>query len=162
MRAEKMMKEYKQMKLELEVTEMQLQRFTGISEEDMISTMSFSHPEGDDRVQTSGTSDKTAKIAINYKKVMERENEEWYRFLLGRYRKLKMELDFFEDSVRRLSGNLPEIVMDLLDTDITWDEIAGRHHVNRSMIGKYRKAAIKELDAIYEVRELCASEFMLS
>lgn len=162
MRAETMMKQYKQMKLELQVTEMQLQRFTGVTEDDVISMMSFSHPSGDERVQTSGTSDKTAKVALNYRKVMARENDEWYDFLLKRYLKLKEEIEFFEESVKRLSGELPEIITDLLGTDITWDMIATKHHVSRTMISKYRKAAIKELDAMYEVREKCESEYMLS
>lgn len=162
MKAEMMMKEYRQMKMELQVTEMQLSRFTGVSENDIISSMVFSHPDNEERVQTSTLSDKTAKVAMNYRKVMERENDEWYDFLLKRYRKLSEEISFFEESVRRLPGCLPEIIMDLLGEDATWDEVAVRHHISRRTVGNYRKQAIKELDAMYAVRESCVADYMLS
>ncbi len=95
MTAEVMMKEYKNMKKELTVTEFQLRQFQGVSEQDMIDSMLYSHQEGE-RVQTSTLSDKTANIAVKYKAAMERENDEWYGFLFHRYMFLKEELDFFE------------------------------------------------------------------
>lgn len=162
MRAETMMKEYKQMKMELQVTEMQLSRFRGITGDDVISMMTYSRPEGDERVQTSSLSDKTAKAALNYRKVMERENDEWYGFLMKRYRKLSEEISFFEESVQRLSGNLPEIMTDLLDGEMTWDEVSLKHHISRRSVGNYRKQAVKELNAMYELREKCAADYMLS
>ena len=78
MTAEVMMKEYKNMKKELTVTEFQLRQFQGVSEQDMIDSILYSHQEGE-RVQTSTLSDKTANIAIKYKAAMERENDEWPR-----------------------------------------------------------------------------------
>ena len=80
MTAEVMMKEYKNMKKELTVTEFQLRQFQGVSEQDMIDSMLYSHQEGE-RVQTSTLSDKTANIAVKYKAAMERENDEWYLFM---------------------------------------------------------------------------------
>ena len=101
MKAEVMMKEYKNMKKELTVTEFQLRQFQGVSEQDMIDSMLYSHQEGE-RVQTSTLSDKTANIAVKYKAAMERENDEWYGFLFYRYMFLKEELDFFEHAVKPL------------------------------------------------------------
>ncbi|MFR8846433.1 MAG: hypothetical protein ACLVGL_16230 [Waltera sp.] len=46
MTAEVMMKEYKNMKKELTVTEFQLRQFQGVSEQDMIDSMLYSHQEG--------------------------------------------------------------------------------------------------------------------
>lgn len=73
MRAEMMFKEYKNMKRELSVLEFQLRRFEGVNEEEILEAMCFSHPVGDERIQTSTISDKTAKIALNYKHVAESE-----------------------------------------------------------------------------------------
>ena len=56
MTADAMMKEYKNMKKELTVTEFQLRQFQGVSEQDMIYSMLYSHQEGE-RVQTSIGSD---------------------------------------------------------------------------------------------------------
>ena len=101
MTAEVMMNEYRNMKRELTVTEFQLRQFQGVSEQDMIDSMLYSHQEGE-RVQTSTLSDKTANIAINLKSAVERENDGWYDYLFQRYKYLKEELDFFEYAVSRL------------------------------------------------------------
>lgn len=111
MTAEVMMKEYKNMKKELTVTEFQLRQFQGVSEQDMIDSMLYSHQEGE-RVQTSTLSDKTANIAIKYKAAMERENDEWYDFLFHRYMFLKEELDFFEHAVNGLDERHRSIITD--------------------------------------------------
>ena len=141
MTAEVMMKEYKNMKKELTVTEFQLRQFQGVSEQDMIDSMLYSHQEGE-RVQTSTLSDKTANIAVKYKAAMERENDEWYGFLFHRYMFLKEELDFFEHAVNGLDERHRSIITDLLDEDMTWDIMMERYHVSHTMIAKYRKAAL--------------------
>ena len=149
------------MKRELQITEFQLSRFKGVDENDIIEAMQFSHPEGE-RVQTSTLSDKTAKVAINYKNIVERENDEWFDFLFHRYEYLKEELDFFTDSVSKLSGVLSGVVTDLLDDDMTWDIMTSKYHVSRTMISKYKKNAIKELDAMYEMRDRQTEAYILS
>lgn len=69
----------------------------------MIDTMYFSQPEGE-RVQTSGTANKTASIALNYRERMERINQEWYEHLEKEYLDLTEELRFFESAVKSVSG----------------------------------------------------------
>lgn len=162
MRAETMMKEYKTMKKELTILEFQLGQFKGVSEEDMILSMQLSHPDGDERVQTSTLSDKTAKVAMNYKKIVERENDEWFDFLWKRYYRIKEELEFFESSIKELSGVLPEVIMDLLDEDTTWDNMMNKYHVSRNMISKYKKSAMKELNERYQIRDMQIESFILS
>ena len=149
MTAEVMMKEYKNMKKELTVTEFQLRQFQGVSEQDMIDSMLYAHQEGE-RVQTSTLSDKTANIAIKYKAAMERENDEWYDFLFHRY----MFLNGLDERHRN-------IITDLLDEGMTWDIMMERYHVSHTMIGKYRKAALKELDKQYELRDRQVEAFVL-
>ena len=131
MTAEVMMNEYKNMKKELTVTEFQLRQFQGVSEQDMIDSMLYSHQEGE-RVQTSTLSDKTANIAIKYKAAMNGLDE--------RHR---------------------SIITDLLDEDMTWDIMMERYHVSHTMIAKYRKAALKELDKQYELRDRQVEAFVL-
>ena len=99
---------------------------------------------------------------MNYKKVLDRENDEWFAFLWNRYHFLKEELDFFEHSVEQLEGSLSGIIRDLLNKELTWDYIAGKYHVSTSMISKYKKTALKELNACYELRYRQAEAFMLS
>lgn len=162
MRAEMMFKEYKNMKRELSVLEFQLRRFEGVNEEEILEAMCFSHPVGEERIQTSSISDKTAKIALNYKDAAERENDDWYDFLLKRYKSLHEEITFFEHSVLELEGVLSEVIMDLLQRELTWESMMKKYNVSHAMIGKYRKAAIKELDARYELRDKQTEAYILS
>ena len=92
---------------------------------------------------------------------MERENDEWYSFLFHRYMFLKEELDFFEHAVNGLDERHRSIITDLLDEDMTWDIMMERYHVSHTMIGKYRKAALKELDKQYELRDRQVEAFVL-
>lgn len=153
MRAEAMMNEYQTMKKELSVLDFQLRQFKGVDEDDIIHSMTLAHPEGSDRVQTSNISDKTATVALNYRKVMERENEEWFNFLWNRYRYINEEVAFFENCVGALPDILPKLVMDLIGKTETWDELSLKYNVGRSTITKYRKKAIVLLDEMYELRD---------
>lgn len=74
--------------------------------------------------------------------------------------KLK-ELDFFEHAVRGLSGKLPEIVWDMAVERFTWEELMMKYHISHTMVAKYRKKAIKELDALYEERDRQTESFIL-
>lgn len=162
MRAEAMFKEYGIMKKELAVLQFQMSQFKGVDENDIILSMQFSHPEGGDRVQTSNISDKTASVAMNYKKIAERENDEWFTYLFCRYRYINEEVAFFENSVAALPGNLSGVMKDLIGGELTWENIALKYHVTTAMIAKYKKKALSELEAMYEVRDRQTEAYILS
>ena len=58
MTAERMFKEYKNLKKEQGILLFQLEQFSGIEESDVIDSMMFGHADDNDRVQTSNRSDK--------------------------------------------------------------------------------------------------------
>jgi len=147
-RAERMIKEYLKMKRELSVLEFQLSRCDGIDYDTVISSLTFSKPEGE-RVQTSGVSDGTARAALAYRKVADRMSDEWFAYLAEQYGQIKEELDFFEHAVRGFSGKLPEIMWDMVVERSTWEELMMKYHISHTMVAKYRKKAIKELDWSY-------------
>ena len=162
MRAEAMFKEYRTMKKELSVLQFQMSRFQGVDENDLILSMQFSHPEEGDRVQTSNISDKTASVAMNYRKIAEKENDEWFDFLWSRYRYVSEEISFFESSVAALPGNLSGVMQDLVEGELTWENIAMKYRVTTAMIAKYKKKALCELEAMYELRDRQTEAYILS
>lgn len=162
MRAEEMFTEYKKMKQELSVVSYQIRHFTGISEEDLIESMSLSHPDGDERVQTSNPSDKTAKVAMNYKAAADRHNDDWYNFLLKRYYSLNDKICFFEFAISQLDEKKRAIIEDLLEGELTWDNIAVQHNISRAMVGKYRKMAIQEINEKYDLQNQQELRYLLS
>ena len=157
---EKLLKEYPRMVQERNCLAHQLAHFKGVSAEDVIDTMYTAHHEGE-RVQTSGTSDKTAQIAMNYQERMEKINREWYEQLEKRFVIVSDELQFFESALASLSGRLPEVMHDLVVEGMTWQALADKYFVHISMIGKYRKKAISELEAMYAAHENSIVAFML-
>lgn len=161
MRAEEMVKEYPALKRELQVLEFQISRFEGVTEKDIIDSMVFGHNDDTDRVQTSGTSDKTAKIALNYKNIITKENEEWFDFLWKRYRYIQDEIKFFEDCLKYMPNELGEMLMDLVNKE-PWDEVADKYDISLTTLARYRKKAMKLLNADYETRDTQTLEFILS
>ncbi|WP_394526830.1 hypothetical protein [Lacrimispora sp. JR3] len=161
MDVERIFKEYREWKHSLALLEFELGRFQGIPYEDVIESLCFSKPQGE-RVQTSGTSDKTGMTAMVYRQVKERLDDEWFDFLLGRYKQIKEEMDFLEYAIRQLSGRLSEIIWDMIIEQSSWQELMIKYNVSHAMVGKYRKKAVEELKRIYELRGQQTDSYLLS
>jgi hypothetical protein len=44
---------------------------------------------------------------------------------------------------------------------LTWDDIAYKYHVSRTMVAKYRKKAIKDLESLYSGYEKEIEKYIL-
>ena len=53
------------------------------------------------------------------------------------------------------------LLMDLVRGELTWETMEQKYNVSHAMIGKYRKAAMKELDFLYELRDKQTEAFIL-
>lgn len=95
---EKIISEYPQMVREREHLKKQMEAQEFLSADELISAMSFSHPDGE-RVQSSDLSDKTARIALGYREKLERINEELIVPMQKRYAVLDNEISFLEDTI---------------------------------------------------------------
>lgn len=160
-RIETIMKDYPQMVMEKICLEHQMNNFQGISETDIIESMYYNQPEGD-RVQTSNVSDKTAGVAISYKSKMDRMNKQWQEHLEHKYYLISEEILFFESAIQALSNNLPDFISDMVIKSFTWDDLAKKYHISRTMVAKYRKKAIRELEILYDIHEKETIAFILS
>lgn len=161
MDVEKIFKDYGKWKRDMGLLEFELSRFEGVPYDDVIESLCFSNPQ-EERVQTSGVSDKTGKTAIIYRQVKERMDDEWFDFLIGQYKSIKEEREFFEYAVRQLNGKLPEMIEDMVMRKMTWRELSGKYDVSETMIAKYRKKAIVELAAIYQQRAQTSEQYLLN
>lgn len=160
MDVEKLFKEYRNWKRDMGLLEFELSRFEGVPYGDVIESLSLSQPQGE-RVQSSGTSDKTGKTAIIYRQVKERLDDEWFDYLVERYKNVKENVDFFEYAIRKLSGRLPEVMWDMVIEEMPWRELARKYNVSETMIGKYRKKAIAEINSLYMARADTADQYFL-
>ncbi len=160
-RVERIMQEYRQMVMERICLENQIRNFQGITEEEMIDSLHFSQPDGE-RVQTSGVSDKTGRIAVSYKDRLDRINKEWQAHLEKKHAVLVEELIFFESAIFSLSGILPAFISDMVVKELSWDDLAAKYHISRTMVAKNRKKAIRELENLYAIHDKEMAEYMLS
>ena len=160
-RVEKLISEYPQMVSQKKCLAYQVAHFRGLSPEDVITSMYTPRHDGE-RVQTSGTSDKTAQIALNYESRMVRLNREWYEHLEKKLVELTDELNFFEGALRSLPVNISQVMWDLVVEGMTWDAVADVHHMSRANVGKLRKRAILELDKLYALRDSTAADYILN
>ena len=160
-RAERIMQDYQQMVMERVCLENQIRNFKGITEEEMIASLHCLQPD-EARVQTSGVSDKTARIAISYREKMDRINKEWQAHLEKKHSVLSEELVFFESAVLSLSGILPGLIADMVIKGLTWDDLADKYHISRTMVAKNRKRAIRELEILYAIHDEEMAEYILS
>jgi hypothetical protein len=160
-RVEKLLKEYPMLIRERNCLAHQIAHFRGVTAEDVIQSMYTPRMDGE-RVQTSGTSDKTAQIALSYQERMDRINREWFDHLENKLRILNEELQFLESALGSLSKKLPDIMRDMVIGQMPWDSLSDKYFVSRRMIGKYRKKAIEELDVLYERRDKETAAYILS
>lgn len=161
MDVEKLFKEYGDWRRDLGILEFELSRFQGVPYDDVIESLCFSNPQ-EDRVQTSGVSDKTGKAAIIYRQVKNRMDDDWFDYLLERHKSIKEEKEFFEYALRQLSGKLPEMIWDMVAEQMSWQELMVKYNVSHAMVGKYRKKAVDELQVIYSMRNQHSEMYMLN
>lgn len=161
MDVEKLFRSYPERKKELEILKFRISNVKGIDADEVIESMCFSNPQGE-RVQTSDPSDKTASVAINYRKVADRMEDEYFDSLLEMYQKKKEELDFFLFAISKLSGILPDVIEDMVVEGMSWEELSEKYRVSRTMIAKYRKKALREMEVFYSIRDHSETEMMLS
>lgn len=132
-----------------------------VSLDELIEVMTFSHPEGE-RVQTSGTSDKVARIALKYREDNKRINAEAIDYWLKRYDQLNNEIVFLENAISSLSEECKDVMEALVIKGMTWDEASYVLCISIASIQRIRNKALNELVRIYQKREAEQARYILS
>lgn len=158
---EKIISEYSQMVRERERLKKQMEAQEFLSADELISAMSFSHPDGE-RVQSSDLSDKTARIALGYQEKLDRINEELIVPMQKRYQALTVEISFLEDAIRNLPEDLAYVMQELVLKGLTWEEVSQEMFISVTKLQKLRKVAIDNLIRAYQKRESEQIRILLS
>ena len=74
MKAEEMFRSYAAKKQEVDLLKFRITNFRGIDADEVIKSMCLAKPEGE-KVQEGGTSDRTASVALNYRRTADRLEE---------------------------------------------------------------------------------------
>lgn len=138
----------------------QLAHFRGLSAEEVIESMYTPQQDGE-RVQTSNLSDKTAQIALNYRKRRERINREWYEELEKELQMINDEVTFFEAAVFALPEKIRGAISALFIDQETWDTVQADFHIGRATLSAYRRQALRILENLYADRERLQTAYLL-
>lgn len=137
----------------------QIVHFKGVSVEDVIDSM-YTPIDFGVYVQTTRTSDKTGQIAVNYQERSDKINHDWHKYLEKKFAQIDEEIKFFEASIASLSEPLQSVMKDMLLNRYTWDYLEGAYCVCRATISRYRRKALAEMSAFYDLRERMLTEFL--
>ena len=156
-----MIKEYQNWKRELAVLESQLSNYKGEALSDVIEILCFSRPDGE-RVQTSTIADTTASTVFAYPKLAQQMSDEVAAHLLMRYQEIAEEVSFLEHIIENLPSRLSAVMHDLIFGRLSWKEVETKYHVSETMIAKYRRQALKDIEKAYVFRDKHTETYILS
>ena len=159
-RIERIMKAYPEMVMERNCLAHQIAHFKGVTAAEVISSMYTPRVDGD-RVQSSGTSDKTAQIALTYQDRVDQINREWFEHLETRMRELTEEMRFFESTLHALSCRLSSIMWDMVVNQMTCDAVEKKYFLSHTSLYRQRQKAISEMERMYSRHEEEMSQFLL-
>ena len=149
-RIETMFKDYQKKKRDLALLRMRLRNLVEVSADDVILSMVFSSPDGE-HVKSSGTSDKTATIAINYKEEQQRLARDMVGPIVKEIYKLEDELRFFDYAVGMLPGRLPQVIRCLVENEDDWETTMRKLDISKRTLQRDRRKAINKLEEMYRL-----------
>ena len=150
-KVEGLLTNYHDSKRSLELLVFRIGYFKGLSEESVIQELTFASTENE-RVTSSGASDKTARIALAYRDVTDDHNEELLLELIRQYRTIKSDLDMLDYCIKLLEPKLSGVITDLHINKMTWLAVSEKYFVSMRMVGKYRKKGIAEICKMYDTK----------
>ena len=149
---EHLLKNYHEIKRDLEIMNFEIEHFTGLSYSEVITALTFSNPDGE-RVQSSSVSDKTARIALAYRESTDKINCDDVLAMVSKYNHQKREMDMLDYCITLLEPRLSEVIKDMIISRLTWKETSGKYNVSQVTLGKYRRKAIEEIVKMFGVRQ---------
>ena len=151
-RVEHLLKNYHDIKRSLDRLNFEIETFRGLGYSEAITALTFTNPDGE-RVQSSGVSDKTSRIALAYRESTDKLNCDDVLALILKYDTQKREMDVLEYCITLLEPRLSEVTTDMFINRMTWDGMCDKYHVSRPMLSKYRKTGISLIANMFGAKQ---------
>lgn len=148
-RMEKLISQYKKNYKRLQEVERLIAQYT-VTQQDVIQEKVFIS-SGEERVQTSNTTDRTASTALILEEKVEKYNEELSEeraFYEQEKEKLERENALFEKALNRISSDKRAFAKDLFRGE-KWDALALKYHISRATVGNWKKEVVCEMETAY-------------
>jgi len=148
-RVKRLLKGHREIKQNLDILWFQIENFSGLSDDEAITALTFSSPDGE-YVQNSNISDKSGRIALMYQVLADSEGKELLMGMIKRYQSEKRELDVFEYCITLLEPRLSEVITDMIINKLAWDEIQNKYNLSQTTLARYRKKAAGDITKMLE------------
>jgi DNA-directed RNA polymerase specialized sigma subunit len=150
---EYLLKNYHQIKREIDQLVLILESPIYDSEEETIEALTFSTPQGE-RVSTSTISDKTSKIALIYREVNEKQKTAGRKDVEKIIKVNQFELIKLENSIAALDESLREVINGIYIQKMKRSDICRSLYISENTLNRYRKKGIDEIAMIFRTCRL--------
>lgn len=150
---EYLLKNYSQIKREIEQLGFILESPIYDSEEETIEALTFSSPQGE-RVSTSTISDKTSKIALIYKEVNEKQRTAGRRDIEKMIKVNQFELMKLENAIKALDKNYRDNIKGIYIEKKKRIDLCKTLFVSENTLNRYRKKGIEEIVILFRAYRL--------
>lgn len=141
-------KNYRDMKMKLNLVQEKLLNYRPISENSVIQSLVFEKND-QERVKKSKTNERSELISLGFREKQEQENQEYLTSLLNTYYCLKMDLYYFEFVMDLMPDDLKPLANDLIYLGKSWTELEEYYEISHSTLAYRRRKIIKQLRKCY-------------
>lgn len=141
-------KNYRDMKMKLQLVQEKLLNYRPISENSVIQSLVFEKSEHE-KVKNSKNHGRSELISLSFREKQEQENQEYLNSLLNTYYCLKMDLYYFEFVMDLIPEDLKPLAKDLIYLSKCWTELEEIYEISHSTLAYRRRKILKQLRKCY-------------
>ncbi|HEM4928331.1 TPA: hypothetical protein U1148_001947 [Streptococcus suis] len=141
-------KNYRDMKMKLQLVQEKLLNYRPISENSVIQSLVFEKSEHE-KVKKSNNHGRSELISLSFREKQEQENQEYLSSLLNTYYCLKMDLYYFEFVMELIPDDLKPLAKDLIYLGKSWTELEEVYEISHSTLAYRRRKILKQLRKCY-------------
>ena len=143
-----LLKNYSRMVREAASLRFELKNFVKVGDDEIIEEMALSYQMGDG-IRSGCISNKTADVALRYREVADRVNEEAYKAVIHRLNALETAIERLDFYLGQLDKTQTEVLQGYYFERRTWREMQERMDMATKSLRRIRDAAVASLTEQY-------------
>ena len=143
-----LLKNHSRMAREAATLRFELKNFVKVGDDEIIEEMALSHRMGDG-IRSGRVSDKTADVALRYREVAERVNEEAYKAVVHRLNALETAIERLDFYLGQLDKTQTDVLQGYYFERKTWREMQEGMNLATKSLRRIRDTAVASLAEQY-------------
>lgn len=143
-----LLEHYNQMRVEIDTLKFEMRNLNRMKDDEMIEALTFSASLGE-RVDSSGTSDKTIGIALSYHEKLEQLRNEAKAAISTRLSALLLTIDRLDFYISKLPPVEGTVLREYYIENYSWRDLQELKGVSAKTLIRYRDEALEKLVKMY-------------